>query len=171
MQGLSTISGESCSSSASQGTIPCSALRKGPGKLRGSRAQCRGRTGAGIQQAATGQLKVGGNNAEDGGKGRGALGGAEPAACARCRQGGGSGCCPGRGRCQHSPAAGGMHPPTPRHVCMWLMPLSSPLTPRAAPSRIPGVLGALISQKVISGAAGATHEVMVKQMGCRSASA
>lgn len=144
---ISTISRESCSSSASQGTIPFSALRKGPGKHRGSWAECRGRTGAGIQQVATGQLKVGGNNAGDGGKGRGALGGVEPAACAGCRQGGGSGCCPGRGRCQHSPAAGGMFLPialSSARVCVAHTPLL-PSHPRAAPSLLPGVLGPFIS--------------------------
>lgn len=56
-------------------------------------------------------------------------------------------------------------------MCVGLMPLTSPHSHRAAPSLLPGMLGPLISQKVISGAAGATHEVMVKQMGCTSASA
>uniref|UniRef100_A0A8C0UEQ2 Matrix metallopeptidase 15 n=1 Tax=Cyanistes caeruleus TaxID=156563 RepID=A0A8C0UEQ2_CYACU len=56
-------------------------------------------------------------------------------------------------------------------TCVWLMPLSSPHTHQAAPSLLPGVLAPLISQKVISGAAEAPHEVIVKPMGCRSASA
>lgn len=58
---LGTITGEtalppaSSSSSASQGTIPCAPLRRGPGKQRGSPARHRGRTGAGIRRAATGR--------------------------------------------------------------------------------------------------------------------
>lgn len=61
-----------------------------------------------------------------------------------------------------------MHPPTAlssARVCVWLIPLCSPHTPRAAPSLLPGALGPLLSHFWV------THEVMVKQMGRRSASA
>lgn len=53
-------------------------------------------------------------------------------------------------------------------MCVWLTPLSSPHTPGQPPASSRGCWD---PSSHISGAAGVTHEVIVKQMGCRSTSA
>lgn len=66
-----------------------------------------------------------------------------------------------------------MHPPatlSSAHVRVAPAPLL-PSHPSGTPQPAPGYVGPLISHKVVSGAAGATHEVTVKQLGCKSASA